>query len=212
MAPSGSNLPKLLAADMVEVNLWRSRPPTRSQPVLMEKPGLISIKTTLRSLWTFRSWTSSVSGQQTLRIQSCQAPGSSGCGEQDQDCILHQLQNLLLLIIDHGLCCIAIYFHWPVWKCHWWLRTSPNHGRLHDHCYSCPTFWRNCLEKLFEMCKALIFVLDMTKVQIGNKVICGGFKLNAEGYSLDQSLHNKIKPDWTLIVQGSCLSANNVHW
>ena len=45
------------------------------------------------------------------------------------------------------------------------------------------------------MCKALIFVLDMTKVQIGNEVIWGGFKLNAEGYSLDQSLHNKIKPD-----------------
>ena len=55
-----------------------------------------------------------------------------------------------------------------------------------------PTFLRR-LEKFFEKCKAAGIVLNTKKVQIGPEVIFGGFKLNAEGYSLDPSLHDAIR-------------------
>ena len=77
-----------------------------------------------------------------------------------------------------------------------------------------PTFLRR-LEKFFEKCKAAGIVLNTKKVQIGPEVIFGGFKLNAEGYSLDPSLNQKIsasnKSDQTSIVHGSHQSDNNVH-
>jgi len=49
------------------------------------------------------------------------------------------------------------------------------------------------LDKFFARCKEAGIVLNTKKFQMGSEVIFGGFKLNANGYSLDPSLHDAIR-------------------
>ena len=49
------------------------------------------------------------------------------------------------------------------------------------------------LDKFFARCKEAGIVLNTKKFQMGSEVIFGGFKLNANGYSLDPSLHEAIR-------------------